>query len=125
VQKAGWYSTAETKRILLSDYKAAIMAKEYWNPCKEALLECGEYVHRPSGAIEHSRSRGTTDPTATGENHGDMVIADALAYRGIKDRGGVVSSSVADSSKPSPPPFGSFGYRRKEYEKSLARVDKY
>jgi hypothetical protein len=123
-EKAGWYSTSETKRVLLSDYKTAVMHRQFWNPCKQALEECGEYVHRPSGVIEHSRCRGITDPTATGENHGDMVIADALAFKAVKDRGGAVVKGEGDGKVMESPP-GSFGWRRREYERSLQRTDKY
>lgn len=122
-QKAGWYSTSETKRVLLSDYKAAIMRREFWNPCEEAIRECGEYVHRPNGTIEHSRCRGTLDPTSTGENHGDMVIADALAYKGIKDRGGVSQGKAKEEFAGFP--VGSFGWRRREYENSLKKTTSY
>ncbi len=121
-QKAGWYSNAETKRILLSNYKEALVRKEFWNPCKEALRECSEYVHR-NGKIEHSKVAGAIDPTEQGENHGDMVIADALCFRGMTDRGSVDSQKTTDERLACPP--GSYSYRRREYEKTLKKTNKY
>jgi hypothetical protein len=83
--KAGWYSTKDSKKLLLSDYSKALIENKYVNRCREALNECAEYIHEPNGAITHARSASTIDPTASGENHGDMVIADALANRGMMD----------------------------------------
>lgn len=124
-KNAGWYSTPESKRNLLTDYKTALKLKEFWNPCKEALKECGEYIHRPNGVIEHSRASGTSDPTATGQNHGDMVIADALCLKGMKDRGGVIMSPAKKDDVPQVIPPGSFLYRQRESRKKEVREYRY
>lgn len=121
-QKAGWYSRPETKRVLLSAYKEALMRREFWNPCAEALKECGEYVHRPGGgAIEHARTSNAIDPTATGENHGDMVIADALCNRGIRDRGGPEGQVTTEATLPPT----SYKFRRLEWERSQVKTNRY
>lgn len=122
-KKAGWYSTADTKRILLSDYQEALTSRSFWNPCEEAIRECGDYVHVPGGGIEHSRSKNNLNPTASGESHGDMVIADALCVRGIKDRGGVESEKADESTLTCPP--GSYAFRRREWEKSQKKTNRY
>ena len=110
--------------MLLSEYKNALMLKTFWNPCKEALEECREYIHRITGKIEHSRCAGTVDPTSTGENHGDMVIADALCLRGIRDRGGSQEENKEAKELAACPP-GSYLYRRREYERSLIKNTRY
>ena len=108
----GWHSTRETKRILLSEYATALMTGTFANPCEDALKECGEYVHQPNGAIEHSKSLKHIDPTALGENHGDMVIADALACRGIKEF--PKKKKLAEGQHdPENPPYGSMAWRNK------------
>ena len=122
-QKAGWYSNKDSKKNLLADYQEALSSKLFWNPCEEALLECGDYVHLPDGTIEHSRARGNINPTAAGESHGDMVIADALVVRGIKDRGGVQSEKADESTLTCPP--GSYAFRRREWEKSKKKTRRY
>jgi len=62
--------------------------------------------------IEHARSKATIDPTASGENHGDRVISDSLACRGIAD----VVRDTKVKGPPEPPP-NSFGGRRLAWEK--------
>lgn len=81
----GWASTPESKRLLLLDYFKSLRDKRMINRSEEALMECGQYDHFPNGEIAHVRSRNSIDPSATGQNHGDIVIADALACRGLQD----------------------------------------
>lgn len=83
--KIGWNSSKETKKLLLADYRDALKNGVYENPCVEAMDETLQYIHHPNGTILHARSMSTEDPTATGEGHGDMVIADALAWRAACD----------------------------------------
>ena len=111
-RKPGWYSTKETKRILLSDYGKALMSGKFINRSIDAINECREYVHQPNGVIEHARSKATIDPTASGENHGDRVISDSLACRGIAD----IVRDTKVKGPPEPPP-NSFGGRRLAWEK--------
>lgn len=117
--KPGWYSGRETKRVLLSDYAKALISGAFINRCEAAIKECGEYVHQPNGTIEHSRSKNTIDPTASGENHGDMVIADALANRGRTEL------PVLLKEDPKAPPPGSFLARQQLAAKKRNRKDLY
>lgn len=115
-RKPGWSSTKETKRLLLSNYFKALLEGTFTNYCREAIRECGEYVHHPNGSIIHARSTGHEDPTASGENHGDMVIADALANRGLAD---TPASETSAESEVSP---HSFLGRRLEAVREQART---
>lgn len=107
--RPGWWTTKDNKKILLEDYSNALLDGKFINHCAGALTECGQYVHQPNGTIEHARSRATADPTATGENHGDMVIADALANIGVMD---LNKREIDSPPETPPPPAGSFGARR-------------
>jgi hypothetical protein len=73
-KRPGWWTDKETKKILLADYRNALLSGKFVNRCLEALSECSQYVHLPGGKIEHSRAIATADPTASGENHGDMCF---------------------------------------------------
>jgi hypothetical protein len=75
----GWYATDENKIQLLSSYRAHIASGEFVNRSKEALIECLEFITTKTGSVEHAAVKGQADPTGAGKNHGDMVIADALA----------------------------------------------
>jgi len=102
----GWWSSKDTKRLLLGEYAKALEAKQFINRSRVALEEALHYVYLPSGAIEHDRAQATLDPTAAGENHGDRVIADALAWRLVRDQ-------PAFSREPSTAtaPYGSMAWR--------------
>jgi hypothetical protein len=82
----GWASTRETKMLLLGAYRAAIEKKLAVNRSKGSLEECLEYIFTPDGSIEHSRSTQKVDPSGAKDNHGDAVIADALAWLGMDER---------------------------------------
>ena len=109
----GWYSTAKTKLILLTEYGIGLRTGKFLNRSFEAVRECGFYVYVDSNKIEHVKVRGTMDPTGAGENHGDRVIADALACRALKDRPTLKLEETKAASMSNPPP-GSYAQRRRE-----------
>jgi hypothetical protein len=117
--KPGWWTSKPSKRLLLSTYSKAIMNATFINRCEEALRECGEYVVEPDGDITHQKARDTIDPTAHGENHGDMVIADALANRAI----GEVTKNLAPVQ--AGPPKDCFLARRQLAEKRRRQLVAY
>lgn len=102
----GFWTSKDSKRILLSDYAKALINGSFINRSEVAYEECGQYVHEPNGDIKHSRAKATIDPTAAGENHGDVVIADALACRGISE-----VKVLQKTEGPAAPPPNSFGAR--------------
>jgi hypothetical protein len=81
----GWASTRETKKVLMGAYREAVEKGKCLNRSKEALEETLEYVFSPDGAISHSRALSKSDPSGASANHGDRVIADALATMGMKE----------------------------------------
>jgi hypothetical protein len=80
----GWYSTAQNKPALFGDYKRALEARLYVNRSADAIDECKSYVFTPNGEIMHSKAIGGVDPSGARANHGDRVVADALAWRAMK-----------------------------------------
>jgi hypothetical protein len=79
--KYGWHSTKERKWMLMSAYREALTNGKFINPCREAIMECGQYVVTGVQKVEHARCSASKDPTASGELHGDLVIGDALANK--------------------------------------------
>ena len=53
--------------------------EEFVNHSREAIDECREFVYDSSGGVEHSLSINAQDKSGARSNHGDRVIADALA----------------------------------------------
>ena len=109
----GWASTKETKQVLLGDYRSAIESGVCVNRSREALQECLEYIFAPNGSIAHSREDNKTDPSGAKSNHGDRVIADALAWKGINER-----ARNPQREKPEIPP-GSLAWRRQQREAAM------
>ncbi|MBN1460884.1 MAG: hypothetical protein JXA57_15230 [Armatimonadetes bacterium] len=81
----GWWSTREAKYTLLSEYRRALGTGAFRNHSQQALLECEEYVFIAGGAVAHAGSVATEDPSEARDNHGDRVIADAVAWRAVKE----------------------------------------
>lgn len=113
----GWFPSNDNKRSLLEEYRSALMARECLNRSKEALDECNKFIFTERGTVEHSQEAagfnektGERDPSGARENHGDRVIADALAWKMVRESGG--ESVVAKKTEPEPPVL-SLAWRRK------------
>jgi len=77
----GWFSTKEEKISLLGQYRKMLGEGTFVNRSREAVRECREYVFSQAGGLVHARSRSGVDPSGARDNHGDRVIADALAAK--------------------------------------------
>ena len=103
----GWIPTRDSKQALLGRYRKALFNEEFVNHSREAIDECREFIYDASGGVEHALSINAQDRSGAKSNHGDRVIADALACLAI---GGNRHISIP---KPSALP-GSIAWRRKE-----------
>ena len=110
----GFYSNRENKRMLLGEYSRALETGEMVNHSRFALEEMLHYVHTSVGSVEHDRQKSTLDPTSAGENHGDRVIADSLAWRGV----GSVPKPEQGQDEHKRPPYASMAWRFERLEKS-------
>ena len=78
----GWYPTTASKMVLLEEYRSALENFQFVNHSVAALQECLAFFYTPRGTVEHgNEATGADDPTAARANHGDRVIADALAWK--------------------------------------------
>lgn len=110
----GWHANPESKRVLLSEYSSALARGDFNNPSEMAIREMGQFQYVSGGKIEHSSASAALDPSGQRDNHGDMVIADALLWRGMQRR-----PSKAVASKVIPP---NCLHRRIEDEKQRVRL---
>ncbi len=106
----GWPSTKETKMTLLGSYHDALRSEAIINRSKPALEETLEYIYTPDGTIEHSRASNKLDPSGAKQNHGDRVIADALAFKILTER--KVSKQIEQQEIP----YGCLAWRNKMRE---------
>lgn len=110
----GWWSTRDTKRLLLGQYATALIDGFAENKSEFALKECSEYIHEPNGNIVHAKSRNSIDPTVSGENHGDCVIADGLAVHLMKSSAEPEEREVSTMAESAP--YGSRLWRNRQHE---------
>jgi len=108
--RPGWFSTGDGKKDLLNDYRNSLVTKAFINPSGRALNQAGEFIYLPNGKIEHSGSVNSIDPTDRGDNHGDVVIADALCSKVL------VKAMQSPDKEKQGPPLMSLAWRREQRE---------
>lgn len=82
--KIGFAQGRESKVTLLGEYRQALKAGSVLNRSVEAILELRGYVYDKSGNVDYVGNLNFVDPTQAKANHGDRVIANALAWRAGK-----------------------------------------
>ncbi len=83
VLKPGWIPDKKSKVVLHSEYRAALSNRDFLNRSKSALDETLNF-HHIDNTIEHVAYKNKSDPAVAKANHGDIVVADALAYLCIR-----------------------------------------
>lgn len=111
----GFTTQRANKPQLLGNYQTYLTEGYFRNPCKEALEECLQYVHEASGRIVHEKSNIDDDPSGAGENHGDRVIADALAAWGLRELSRPQKERKLKPKHQVAPP-GSWQWRREQWD---------
>lgn len=106
----GWWSSAQAKLLLLTDYREALCAELMVNPSREAVTECTGYRLDDHGRLVTDAVGSTALAKAP---HGDMVIADALLWMGMKHL------PIIQAREPKPPP-GSWGHEREVHADRMA-----
>jgi len=84
--KPGFYSNTEKKKALLGLYSKCLLNEYIKNYSKRACSELREYIFDDNGNVVHSRQLRSEDPSGAKDNHGDIVIADALCAKIINER---------------------------------------
>jgi len=84
--KAGWVPTRDNKYQLLSQYRGALADRTAFNRSEAAMRETLEYVFLGNNWVEHTALGEVEDPSGARDQHGDRVIADALAVKVLSDQ---------------------------------------
>jgi len=111
----GCFLNPDEKKSVLGGYRRALKDKTFTQRSHEANQECLGYVFTAGNSIEHSSAVNTVDPSGARDNHGDRVIADALANKALELLGS--GNKVTEPEKKMP--ANCYAARRKEYEKQL------
>ncbi len=110
----GHFFDNPNKRLTLGELRSAIANDEYTVRSSAFCREARDYIFEMGkDAVVHSKSKNTIDPSGARENHGDLVIAKALAWKLIK-----LYSSSKQEFKPKVPEY-CFAGRRAIYEKRM------
>lgn len=114
VDTPGWFPSSDNRRTLLEEYRAALSTRQFVNRSFVALEECLAFVFTARGTVEHDgdpesfdATTGKQDPSGAGVNHGDRVIADALAWKMAAGRGTIRRGKETQKVQP-----GSLAWRR-------------
>ena len=70
------------------------------------MRECLQFITRPGDVPEHTAAAHSQDPTGARSAHGDEVIADALACKGV------VEHAYQSPAETVQAPVGSMAWRR-------------
>lgn len=114
--RPGWQSNAKNKTVLLGRYARSLALGTFINRSIQALRECGYYTQDASGDVMHEKAKATNDPTQARANHGDRVIADALANKLVELIGVRVNKDEQEQAK-QVIPLDTFQSRREQYNR--------
>jgi hypothetical protein len=115
-ESPGWFPSPEATKLLIDQYIAALADGTCTNPSDRALEQTLDFRYDSRGYPEHPGEKSKEDPSAGGVNHGDIVRADALMWKVMRDRG-----TPAPGVEPATATVGSFQWRR-ELRAQTARL---
>lgn len=85
----GFWTNRNTKLTLIGSFRKAIQEGDLTVRSLRTIQEARQYVYvRASGSVEHRKGVSSIDPSSAGENHGDMIIADAIAWHALREHYG-------------------------------------
>lgn len=106
----GWYQSPDGKRFLVSNYCTALEDGKYLTREEEELRECLDFRWAADGrTLEHALEESKDDPSGARLNHGDRVIATALAWHLASDS---ERFRPKEQEEETGPPPGSLAWRR-------------
>lgn len=83
----GFWTNRESKLSMLGVLRREMCGGKFINRDYFSVAECREYVYlMKANSVGHSRSASTVDPSGANSNHGDRVIAAALACKFLVER---------------------------------------
>ncbi len=105
----GWTNNNESMQTLVLGYRDALRNRRYLNRSEHALQETLAFQFGPDGYVFHTGAKDPKDPSAARVNHGDRVVADALAWKLVDEMN--VLARPGEAPKDAPPPVGSLLWR--------------
>lgn len=81
----GFHSNPASKDALLGDLRHYLASRRYIERSRATVKEAREYVYEANGHVGFSPAAIITDPSGAKANHGDRVMATALACLALKE----------------------------------------
>jgi hypothetical protein len=115
----GWHNNADSATVLFNRYRQALAENTYRNPSKDALQDAKLYIVVVGGssAPAHSGSQRKDDPTSARENHGDLVVADALLCKLMEEATPSEDAGLEEFA------YGTVGWRRQTRRQEVAAFE--
>lgn len=110
----GWWSVPATKYLLFSEYLQALKEGHMIERNLAAIHEMRQY-QTGAHTVYHVAAESTSDPTQAKDQHGDRVVARAVAWRALQEIGYVGVKGLpegGESSYDGEPQEGSFAWLR-------------
>lgn len=102
----GWPNSPDSMMNLMIAYRDALRSGRCLNPSTSALSETLHFVFGEDGYVSHTGFKDPKDNSAARVNHGDMTIADALAWKMVEELKLLVAKTgqwVASDATSDPP----------------------
>lgn len=112
----GIAQTRETKTNIISTYRDAVEHGLCPNFSKESLEDTLEYIYGPDGNPIHAKAQNKDDPSGAKSNHGDRTMADAMAWKLMKE----INTKPVEPEKPKTP-YGCLAWRNEMRKQMQAR----
>lgn len=103
----GWQQSPSNKKLILSEMMESMRTRDLLLYSEDVYAECLKFKYDPSGNPVHAGEFNSNDPSGARVNHGDRVIAMALARWLAKGHGRRIETIV-----PKQPGIGSLAGRR-------------
>ncbi len=84
----GVFLNPDEKKAVIGAYSRALKDRTFIQRSSIANTETLSFIYTVRNTIEHSASANAVDPSGAKNNHGDLVIADALASKALDLIGG-------------------------------------
>lgn len=119
--RAGQSTQRQAFYTLMTEYRHGLYEQLCINHSEPSLDECLNFVYTESGEGVVYRPKGKAKMTGSGAkiHHGDVVVADALGYKIIKELGfeGVAKTEAAKSPRPGSWEFREWLHERRDSER--------
>lgn len=117
----GWNNQPDNMYSLISEYSQALRTYRFVNRCEAALEEALSFKFKADGYMEHSGASNSKEYSGARVNHGDRVIADALAYKMVKQLN--VMAEKVEERVDGPPRLNSLANRRLMAERAASEQE--